>query len=830
MTSYTYDARGRVLSSSRGAARSHFDLQFTYDRAERLTLVQGRNPAYVQGDPARPEFRPVKEFSFATDNDLSSAPADLREGKLLTAPRYNYPPPGESAAYHLSGIYKVSERYGYKDAAGRRTHRTTAIFAADSLVTSWQPVREISMNVEYDDLSLPVRVSYPMCQSCGVPPEWQRRLATSYDRGQVSTMAGFVGQPITYWPNGMRRELIHDNSVADTQLIDQGTMMPRPLAMKSALYDSCTPPVITQQPAGGRITAETPSISLSVVASGTAPLTYQWYADLSPIAGAAGSTYTAAPATTTRYHVQVQNRCRSNNSNEVTVSVGGDCASPWAAAKEAVSAGDKMWKLDTDIGGAGPLTVAWYRSSDHVKVGDGQSVTVGPVTRTASYYVLRQSDARLQHGRGEVVRHDRGGVADHGGRSSCRPRLGNEPHRGGLAGIGRRGPVQGRAQRCGLGREGRSVIAVIYGHGCSRRSCVRIPGTGHRRRGPERLGLQQLRCRGASVLYAHRTPSDDLDPGVQRNARCGERRARCGRMADRDVEQHHCAERAAAGAARGDPRLARDLVPSAHERGAAGARRPRGRLHGHRSARSPRPGLTRAGSAGENAMSALRRGALLASVFALAVSAQQPPPTAGARGEFILVLEEGASLHPSTGKAAVPDVGRYGGVVLGSRGKYRFIELPLAAARALCAEASVAFLQRVWKGEPFENRGESPCSPSKHSSAVRTDGEEDLTWDTGTYLYDGRGNIRAIGADTYAYDTAGRLITATVKGKTENLPVRLVRKSVGAERGRRAAEGDRGGLFEQSSVRHLVRRGRERGHARAERAFVRLGGHAGLRR
>jgi RHS repeat-associated protein len=35
------------------------------------------------------------------------------------------------------------------------------------------------------------------------------------------------------------------------------------------------------------------------------------------------------------------------------------------------------------------------------------------------------------------------------------------------------------------------------------------------------------------------------------------------------------------------------------------------------------------------------------------------------------------------------------------------------------------------------------------------------SWCSGTYAYDGMGNIRAIGADTYVYDTAGRLVSGT---------------------------------------------------------------------
>ncbi|HSY52632.1 MAG TPA: hypothetical protein VLC46_27780 [Thermoanaerobaculia bacterium] len=35
------------------------------------------------------------------------------------------------------------------------------------------------------------------------------------------------------------------------------------------------------------------------------------------------------------------------------------------------------------------------------------------------------------------------------------------------------------------------------------------------------------------------------------------------------------------------------------------------------------------------------------------------------------------------------------------------------------------------------------------------------SWCSGTYAYDGAGNIRAIGSDVYSYDTAGRLVSGT---------------------------------------------------------------------
>src|SRR5205823_3165689 len=37
------------------------------------------------------------------------------------------------------------------------------------------------------------------------------------------------------------------------------------------------------------------------------------------------------------------------------------------------------------------------------------------------------------------------------------------------------------------------------------------------------------------------------------------------------------------------------------------------------------------------------------------------------------------------------------------------------------------------------------------------------SWCSGLYTYDGMGNIRAIGSDTYIYDTVGRLVSGTAE-------------------------------------------------------------------
>ena len=87
----------------------------------------------------------------------------------------------------------------------------------------------------------------------------------------------------------------------------------------------CTPPSITAQPQSTQTTSGTP-VNLSVGASGTAPLSYQWYTGASgntgsPINGATDSTLTVSPTSTTSYWVRVTNSCGIANSATATIMI-----------------------------------------------------------------------------------------------------------------------------------------------------------------------------------------------------------------------------------------------------------------------------------------------------------------------------------------------------------------------------------------------------------------------------------------------------------------------------------------------------------------------------
>lgn len=82
-------------------------------------------------------------------------------------------------------------------------------------------------------------------------------------------------------------------------------------------------PTITTQPAGATVNAGA-SVTFSVTATGTPPLTYQWQLGGTAIAGATGSTYNIGSATTAQagiYTVVVTNAAGSVLSNSATLTV-----------------------------------------------------------------------------------------------------------------------------------------------------------------------------------------------------------------------------------------------------------------------------------------------------------------------------------------------------------------------------------------------------------------------------------------------------------------------------------------------------------------------------
>lgn len=159
---------------------------------------------------------------------------------------------------------------------------------------------------------------------------------------------------------------------------------------------TCTAPAVTTQPSGSTITAGNQA-SLTVAASGTATLTYQWYVGTSgnissPVPGGTTATIQVSPTTTTQYWARVTNSCGTADSNAATITVTAPCAAPQITGQPQstqINAGASA-NLAVSTNGTG-YTYQWYIGSsgnigNPVPGGNGPSVSVSPAS-TTSYWV-----------------------------------------------------------------------------------------------------------------------------------------------------------------------------------------------------------------------------------------------------------------------------------------------------------------------------------------------------------------------------------------------------------------------------------------------------------
>jgi uncharacterized cupredoxin-like copper-binding protein len=157
---------------------------------------------------------------------------------------------------------------------------------------------------------------------------------------------------------------------------------------------ACTPPAITSQPQSTTI-APGGSTTLTVSATGSAPISYQWYVGASgnastPI-GSNSPSLTVAPSSTTTYWVWVTNACGVAASSGATVSVGA-CTPPAITAQpqsRTITRGSST-TLTVTATGATPISYQWYvgpsgNASTPIG-GNSASLTVAP-SSTTSYWV-----------------------------------------------------------------------------------------------------------------------------------------------------------------------------------------------------------------------------------------------------------------------------------------------------------------------------------------------------------------------------------------------------------------------------------------------------------
>lgn len=199
-----FDARGNpgTLRYSR-AGGEPFELDYTYDGAERLTQVRSAQDGRI-----------LKEFFYENLYGSSFAPAD-GNGKLFQSKRHNY----------LDGRDVVATTTHTYGGIGGRLSRRTVTTGGDGDV----PRVRFTTDLAYDSLGNLSRITYPGCDQVGCegqPPA--RTIARAYTRGLLTG----VGVPtdtdryaaLTYHPNQTLHRVTHGNGVVDDHAQDPSQM------------------------------------------------------------------------------------------------------------------------------------------------------------------------------------------------------------------------------------------------------------------------------------------------------------------------------------------------------------------------------------------------------------------------------------------------------------------------------------------------------------------------------------------------------------------------------------------------------------------------------
>jgi hypothetical protein len=162
-------------------------------------------------------------------------------------------------------------------------------------------------------------------------------------------------------------------------------------AALNAVYGAapaCTPPSMTVQPFGASINGGN-SAQLSAAATGTAPLSYQWFVGTTgdtstPVNGGTTSTIVVAPATTTSYWVRVTGACAPvANSNTATVLVT-ICVPPQIlnTLKDQTVLAGTVVSLTINVLGTNP-SISWSANGNLIAF--GPTLITTPLTQTTQF-------------------------------------------------------------------------------------------------------------------------------------------------------------------------------------------------------------------------------------------------------------------------------------------------------------------------------------------------------------------------------------------------------------------------------------------------------------
>jgi sulfatase modifying factor 1 len=172
--------------------------------------------------------------------------------------------------------------------------------------------------------------AYGLYDMAGNVAEWCWSLFGTYDEGNLTNPRGSTSGTNRVVRGGGYNDGANDCRVASRAGLDRDPAISNSgvgfrLARGSVAESAETAPAINTQPASTSINSGS-TATLSVVASGTAPLTYQWYqgsvgTTTTPVGTSSASFTTPALTATTAYWVRVSNAAGGVNSALATVTV-----------------------------------------------------------------------------------------------------------------------------------------------------------------------------------------------------------------------------------------------------------------------------------------------------------------------------------------------------------------------------------------------------------------------------------------------------------------------------------------------------------------------------
>src|ERR1044072_4916590 len=195
-------------------------------------------------------------------------------------------------------------------------------------------------------------------------------------------------------PNSLKNGQTHTITVKFAN-----TQFPLSETPKSLNCSSCTAPSITSQPTDQTINSGQQA-GLVGQATGTSPLSYQWYRGatgntINPISGATSATFTTPQLTsTTTYWVRISNSCGTVDSRTVTVNVTPTCTAPSITSQptdQTINSGQQAG-LVVQATGTSPLSYQWYRGSsgntiNPISGATSATFTTPQLTSTTTYWV-----------------------------------------------------------------------------------------------------------------------------------------------------------------------------------------------------------------------------------------------------------------------------------------------------------------------------------------------------------------------------------------------------------------------------------------------------------